>query len=57
MPRTVSEVPRPPKETTTCDESPVAAVVSIRRDEGSLPVWHEAAMRFELVVAGAGALR
>jgi hypothetical protein len=34
----------------------VAAVVSIRRDEGSPSVWQKAAMRFELMTAAYGKL-
>jgi hypothetical protein len=36
------------------NEKLVAAVVSIRGNEGSLSVWHETAMRFELAKVGDG---
>ena len=52
LPRTVSEAPRPHDEISGSTYAGVAAVVSIRRDEGSSSVWHEAAMRFESRVTG-----
>ena len=52
MLRTVSEAPRPQRETVDVRGRFVAAVVSIRRNEGSLFDWHETAMRFESGMIG-----
>jgi len=52
MSRTVSEAPRPRREIVGVLGRFVAAVVSIRRNEGSLFDWHETAMRFESGMIG-----
>jgi len=50
--RTVSESPRPQREIVGALGRFVAAVVSMRRNEGSPFDWHETAMRFESGVIG-----
>jgi len=52
MDRTVSEALRPQREIVGALGRFVAAVVSIRRNEGSLYVWHETVMRFESRMIG-----
>jgi len=50
--RTVSESPRPQREIVGALGRFVAAVVSMRRNEGSPFDWHETAMRFESGMIG-----
>jgi len=50
--RTVSESPRPQREIVGALGRFVAAVIPIRRNEGSPFDWHETAMRFESGVIG-----
>ena len=52
--RTVSEAPRPQREIVGVLGGFVAAVVSIRRNEGSLFDWQQTAMCFESGMLGDG---